>query len=476
VEDRRILVADDEAATAELLRRLLSSWGYSPVIVSDGRAALAALEASEPPPVALLDWMMPGLDGPAVCRAARAAMPADSCPFLFLLSARTEKADIVCAFEAGADDYITKPFNFAELKARLERARKSLPPDVSAVIGPGTVLDGRWQIDSLLGEGGMGSVWRGTHASLGTLAAIKLIRDDVAETPEVRLRFEHEARAASAVRSPHVAQVYDYGVTPGGAPYLVMELLDGRTLAAELAERGPLPLLEVTQLIGQLVLGMELVHREGIVHRDLKPENVFLASPPADAPIGPLPYVAKIVDFGIALELGRAPLTDPGAPIGTAEYMSPEQHLGSWVGATADGWALGALTFEALTGVSPFDGGGIAATSLRVTLAPLPVPSTLRRDLPPCIDKWFLRACAREPALRFQSVRELGEALCRASGCADTKLPEAPDAALRADSLPPSAQPADAANSRWRLYARAGAFVAVGALAGALAAAALLGD
>ena len=110
-----------------LLRKLLTGWGYSPIVVGDGRAALDILETSDPPPLALLDWMMPGLDGPSVCRAVRAKGPREKGPFLFLLSARSQKADIVSGLESGADDYLTKPFDFAELKARLDRARR-VPP------------------------------------------------------------------------------------------------------------------------------------------------------------------------------------------------------------------------------------------------------------------------------------------------------------------------------------------------------------
>ena len=416
MEDRRVLLADDEEATVVLLRRLLKSWGYSPVVVSDGRAALDVLESSDPPPIALLDWMMPGIDGPDVCRAIRAARPREQGPFLFLLSARTQKSEIVEGLQSGADDYLTKPFDFAELKARLERARRTPPPDADAVVGEGTVLDGRWRIDSLLGKGGMGTVWRGAHVSLGTPVAIKLIREDYVAHPETRARFEREARAASAVRSPYVAEVFDYGVAPGGRPYLVMELLEGTTLAQAIAERGPLPAWEVGQLVGQLARGLERVHAAGIVHRDLKPENVFLTNVTSDALIGALPYVTKLVDFGVALDLGRPGVTERGVAIGTVAYMSPEQMCGARVGPTSDVWALGALAFEALTGVSPFDGGGVAATSLRVTVTPLPCASALRPELLPSIDAWFARACARDPAKRFQTARELGDALYIAAG------------------------------------------------------------
>ena len=416
VEDRRVLLAEDEAATATLLRKLLTGWGYSPIVVGDGRAALDILETSDPPPLALLDWMMPGLDGPSVCRAVRARGPREKGPFLFLLSARSQKADIVSGLESGADDYLTKPFDFAELKARLDRARRAPPQDADAVVGHGTVLDGRWRVDALIGKGGMGTVWRGGHATLGTPVAIKMIREDFVTHPATRARFEKEARAASAVRSPYVAEVFDYGVAPGGRPYLVMELLQGQTLAETIAARGALPAWEVAQMIGQVARGLEHVHGAGIVHRDLKPDNIFLATVSADAQIGPLAYVAKVVDFGVALDLGSAPVTDAGIAMGTVAYMSPEQMCAAAVGPTSDVWALGAVAFEALTGASPFDGGGVAATSLRVTVSPLPRASALRPELPASIDAWFASACAREPALRFQSARELSDALYVATG------------------------------------------------------------
>lgn len=415
-EDRRVLLAEDEEATAALLVMLLRSWGYAPTVVDNGRAALEVLEAPDPPPLALLDWMMPGLDGPSVCRAVRAAKPREGGPFLVLLTARTNKEDIVAGLEAGADDYVTKPFDFGELKARLERARRSTPPGSEAAVGHGTVLDGRWRIDALIGKGGMGTVWRGTHASLGTPVAIKLIRDDFIAHPETRARFEREARAASAIRSPFVAEVLDYGLAPGGRPYLVMELLEGSPLSHAIAERGPLPAWEVAQLVRQLAKGLERVHEAGIVHRDLKPDNVFLATPKPGAEVGALPYTPKLVDFGVALDLGRASVTEAGVAVGTVAYMSPEQMHGALVGATSDVWALGALAFEAMTGVSPFDGGSITATSVRVSVAPLPKLTTLRPELPPGVDAWFASACARDSAQRFQSARELGDALYVAAG------------------------------------------------------------
>jgi len=442
VEDRRVLLAEDEAATAALLHKLLTGWGYSPIVVGDGRAALDILETSDPPPLALLDWMMPGLDGPSVCRAVRARGPREKGPFLFLLSARAQKADIVSGLESGADDYLTKPFDFAELKARLDRARRAPPQDADAVVGHGTVLDGRWRVDALIGKGGMGTVWRGRHATLGTPVAIKLIREDFVAHSATRARFEREARAASAVRSPYVAEVFDYGVAPGGRPYLVMELLEGKTLAATIAARGALPAWEVAQMIGQVARGLEHVHGAGIVHRDLKPENIFLATARSDAQIGPLPYVAKVVDFGVALDLGSAPVTDAGIAVGTVAYMSPEQMCAAAVGPTSDVWALGAVAFEALTGASPFDGGGVAATSLRVTVSPLPRASTLRPELPASIDAWFASACARDPARRFQSARELSDALYVATGGSAARLTTSRTTSPR--PTPPSSPPTPA--------------------------------
>jgi serine/threonine-protein kinase len=430
VEDRRVLLAEDEEATAALLRMLLKSWGYSPIVVGDGRAALEVLETADPPPVALLDWMMPGLDGPSVCRAARVGKPREQGPFLFLLTARTQKEDIIAGLEAGADDYLTKPFDFGELKARLERARRVPPPDAAAAMARGTLLDGRWRLDSVIGKGGMGTVWRGTHASLGTPVAIKLIREEFVTHAETRARFEREARAAAAVRSRHVAEVLDYGVAPGGRPYLVMELLEGKTLTQTIAERGPLPAWEVTQLVRELAQGLERVHVAGIVHRDLKPDNVFLAKPIAGATLRSLPYVPKLVDFGVALDIARAAVTEAGMAVGTVAYMSPEQMCGGTVGPTSDVWALGAVAFEALTGTSPFDGGNVAATSVRVTVTPLPRASMLRPGLPPGIDAWFATACARDPAQRFQSAKELGDALYLASGGAAARADDAKSEAL----------------------------------------------
>ncbi|HSY22950.1 MAG TPA: serine/threonine-protein kinase, partial [Polyangiaceae bacterium] len=235
----------------------------------------------------------------------------------------------------------------------------ALPADAPALTG--SLVAGKYRVHDLIGSGGMGTVWRGVHVTLGTPVAIKFIRPQVAEQPEARARFEIEARAAARLQSVHAVHVFDYGLSDDGLPYIVMEFLQGESLSDAIIGRGPLPPTEVAQIIGQAARALSKAHAAGIVHRDLKPDNIFLAR--TDEPVEGLGYVVKLVDFGIAKILDDAapaksntPHASMGGPtregtvIGTPNFMAPEQlALGGAPGPLTDLWSLGACTFAALT-------------------------------------------------------------------------------------------------------------------------------
>jgi serine/threonine-protein kinase len=299
-----------------------------------------------------------------------------------------------------------------------------LPPDATETVG--SIIAGKYQVLRLIGSGGMGTVWEGTHTTLGTRLAIKLIRPQFAQQREARARFEIEARAAARLNSKHAVHVYDYGVTPEGQAYIVMEFLDGQSLSDAIVARGALSAAEVAHIIGQAARALTKAHAAGVVHRDLKPDNIFLAD--SDEPVEGLPYVVKLVDFGIAKMFEEAPQpgdtrhamggpTREGSVIGTPNFMAPEQlAMGGAPGPLTDVWSLGACTFAAMTGRLPFEGDVLGDIVLKVCAAPMPAPSNVNPNVPSGFDAWFARACSRDPGKRFQTPDELAQALAGVCG------------------------------------------------------------
>ena len=288
----------------------------------------------------------------------------------------------------------------------------------------GRSVAGKYRVERLIGSGGMGTVWEGQHTTLGTRVAIKFIKPAFAQNPEARARFEIEARAAAKLQTKHAVNVFDYGVSEDGLPYIVMEFLEGESLSETIMRRGVLGAAETANIIGQAARALEKAHASGVVHRDLKPDNIFLATSDEDA-VGDYAYTVKLVDFGIAKILEdptKAAVsaagnrmggpTREGTVIGTPNFMAPEQlSLGGAPGSLTDLWSLGACTFAALTGRIPFEGDVIGDIVLKVCAAPLPIPSKLNPRVPAGFDAWFARACARDVTRRFQTATELAEAL-----------------------------------------------------------------
>jgi serine/threonine-protein kinase len=284
-------------------------------------------------------------------------------------------------------------------------------PDLS-----GTVVAGKYRVERLLGQGGMGSVWAGRHVTLGQLVAIKFVHPKLAGSGEARRRFDTEAKAAARIKSRHAVAVYDHGVSEAGQPYIVMEYLEGEALERAIRRRGKLPFSEVVQIVAQSARALSAAHEAHIVHRDLKPDNIFLAN---DSEASKLGYSVKLVDFGIAkvvqdeAEQG-ASATQAGMVLGTPHYMSPEALTATApVGTASDIWSLGACAFAAACGRVPFEGDAIGDVVLKVCAAPLPVPSKVEPTLPKAFDAWFLKCCSRDIAGRFKTAAEAADALIR---------------------------------------------------------------
>ncbi|CAN5580142.1 hypothetical protein BH09MYX1_BH09MYX1_56860 [soil metagenome] len=299
----------------------------------------------------------------------------------------------------------------------------------------GTLVSGKYRVGRLIGSGGMGTVWDGVHEGLGTRVAIKFIKPAHAQAADARKRFEIEARAAAKLQSAHAVQVFDYGVTEGGLPYIVMEYLEGESLSDALIRRGPFPAQEVARMIGQAARALAKAHAAGIVHRDLKPDNIFLSkSGEEGTEEDDLPYTVKLFDFGIAkmfdepirADVKANPMGGPtqeGAVIGTPNFMAPEQlTVGGNPNALTDLWSLGACTFASMTARIPFEGEVLGDIVLKVCAAPMPVPSKYIADVPQGFDAWFARACNRDPTKRFQTADDLSTALANVCGVGKVRV------------------------------------------------------
>jgi serine/threonine protein kinase len=326
---------------------------------------------------------------------------------------------------------------------------------------PGFYVTPNTRLISKLAEGGMGSVWVAENLSLGTRVAVKLI-DRQRVTDELRERFQREARAAGRLKSPHVVQIFDYGVLDDGTPYMVMELLQGDSLAQILEREGRLPMARVVKIVHQIALALTAAHETGVIHRDIKPANVHVSDN------GGEPFV-KVLDFGLA-KIASSDLTRVGASMGTPLYMSPEQLRDSKdVDVRADLWSLAVLTYEAITGTLPFDGDDAHAFILMVLAGEFPLASSHLPGAPLALDAWFRTALNVDRDARFSSAREMSDALARTvteiTGAVTTLQPPPPPPPVMIAASPPR-QEAPATTNRILVIVVAllGAIVVAGVL------------
>lgn len=280
-----------------------------------------------------------------------------------------------------------------------------------SVVHPGDILDGKYRVVRLLGEGGMGAVYEGRNLRLDRPVAIKLMHKEIARDTQAVARFEREAQAAARIGSRHIVDVLDLGELPDGDRYMVMEYLDGETLAARLKRVGTLSVLETAKIGLQLLEGLTKVHEAGIVHRDLKPPNIFLVRDEDNVDF------VKILDFGVCkIERSKAengPSTGIGDVLGTLGYMAPEQlEFGpAGVDARADLYAIGVLLYRAVSGRLPYGAKSLIEhlSALRErNCAPL---SEVVADADPKFSEIVERAIEWDPGARFQNARTLQRAL-----------------------------------------------------------------
>ena len=277
----------------------------------------------------------------------------------------------------------------------------------------GQVLDGKYRLTRLLGKGGMGAVYRGEHVIIGKQVAVKFLHAEFASNAEVVKRFYREAQAAAAIGHDGIIDVSDVGQSPQGDPYLVMEYLEGESLADMLTRTGPLDLGAALGVMEPALLALHAAHAKGIVHRDLKPENIFLVQQQGAPP------KVKLIDFGIskfAETGGGEKLTQTGSVMGTPVYMSPEQARGAAdLDHRADIYSMGVMLYEMLTGKLPFEGANFTEIIINIlTAAPRP-PAEAFAGFPVEAEGAILRSIEKDPAQRFATAIEFVEALSRMS-------------------------------------------------------------
>ncbi|MGV0652664.1 protein kinase [Mycolicibacterium thermoresistibile] len=277
----------------------------------------------------------------------------------------------------------------------------------------GTVLDGRYRIDTLIATGGMSAVYRGLDLRLDRPVAVKVMDSRYAGDQQFLTRFQREARAAARLKDPGLVAVYDQG--PGSPashpPYLVMELIEGGTLRELLRERGPMPPHAAAAVLAPVLGGLAVAHRAGLVHRDIKPENVLISD---DGEV-------KIADFGLVRAVAEAKITSDSVILGTAAYLSPEQVATGDATPRSDVYAVGILTYEMLTGNTPFTGDNALALAYQRLDNDVPPPSSAISGVPPQFDELVATATARDPADRFADAHDMAAAV--ADLVAELELP-----------------------------------------------------
>jgi serine/threonine-protein kinase len=264
----------------------------------------------------------------------------------------------------------------------------------------GVALDGRYRVDALIATGGMSAVYRGIDTRLDRPVAVKVMESRYAGDPQFLTRFQREARAVARLKDPGLVAVYDQGLD-SQHPFLVMELVEGGTLRELLRERGPMPPHAVAAVLRPVLSGLAVAHRNGLVHRDIKPENVLISDGGE----------VKIADFGLVRAVAEAGITSDSVILGTAAYLSPEQVSTRDAGPRSDVYAIGIMTYELLTGATPFGGDSALAVAHQRMDNDVRPPGSVISGVPTQFDNFVACATARDPGDRYADAQDMGDEL-----------------------------------------------------------------
>jgi serine/threonine protein kinase/ActR/RegA family two-component response regulator len=454
----RILVADDSRINREMLASRLEEAGYEVVTVEEGTAALDHVRQGKIDLV-ILDIIMPGISGLDVLESIRKDYSKLDLPVL-MATARSDSRDVVRALELGANDYVTKPLDLPVALARIQshlgiRAQLSTMSGSSVQLTadgqpePGTLLDGRYELLSVLGEGGFAVVYKARQLSTGQTVAVKALRAHrLAKLNEAGVelaRFEREMKLIGQLQHPHIVRLVDSGRLkvrgvepvpssssspdmtaatmdirpPEGrndsqgeqqVPYLVMEFLDGEPMLDFMARKGRVGVEEALELMLPVLSAVEAAHMLGVIHRDLKPHNIFLVKGHDGRPH------PKVLDFGIAKLTTEedATLTGVSSVVGTPKFLSPEQARGfTVVDERSDQYTLGTILYGCVTGSHPYQADSFIEYIHLIAKGQFDRPSTRVPELPKEFDDVLMKAMSIEAAERYPSVKAFGKALLK---------------------------------------------------------------
>jgi DNA-binding response OmpR family regulator len=426
----RIVVVDDTSINRILLTEMLTAADYEVEAAASGEQALAAIARGRPELI-LLDVQMPGMSGYEVCAQLKHDARWRAIPVVFI-SALDDVAEKVRGFEAGGVDFVTKPFEPAEVLARVgsqvklyrlqqelkQRNLELLRRNEQLVLAQerteqiffalsealaGTTIDDTYQLETKIGEGGFGAVYRGTHLRLRRPVAVKVLRPRADSGGEDLARFRREGIAACRINHQNAVEVLDFGVSSAGIAYLVMELLTGRTLAALLTEERVLPVKRCAEVAAPVCDALVAAHAAGIVHRDIKPQNIFLHHDGSRE-------IVKVVDFGIARLLDQPSgldgdgLTKQGSLVGTPEYIAPERLFGRPYDDRSDIYSVGVMLYSMLAGNLPYPLPAAAGfgemVRLHVEGKPRNLAEVARPNVPRLVADTVMRALDADPAMR----------------------------------------------------------------------------
>jgi serine/threonine protein kinase len=280
----------------------------------------------------------------------------------------------------------------------------------------GHIIEGKYQVRSVIGSGGMGTVFEAKHVAIGRIVAIKALHPSQVENPTAVKRFHQEAWAAGSTGHPSLCEVYDVGLLPDQAPFIVMERLYGQTLSERLDKAARLPVREAVVIIMHVLAGLDAVHEKGVIHRDVKPENVFITDRKGQ------PRGVKVLDFGVSKVIAgsgadgdwddKSALTKTGVVMGTPYYVSPEQARARRdIDARTDVYSCGVVLYEALTGEIPFDAQHFNALLLRIIQGNPRRPREIVDTIPQELEDVIMKALSLDREGRYGTAREMARAL-----------------------------------------------------------------